>query len=182
MTKTRMLGRWWGVAWGYWPLAIWCSLGLWVGLGWWLWGRVGDVPTAVGGGLLCVLAHWLGEMAHQGGHAWVAKRVGYPQSRWVFVHLLLAAQYPPDEPPLPNATHRRRAWGGVPVSLGVAAVAGLWLLGFAPVSPLWTAVAQFVFWENLLVFGLGALLPIYTLFGRGFETDGDALYRFWRDE
>jgi hypothetical protein len=180
MTKTKIIGRWWGVEWGYWPLAGWLSLLLWAGLAGWLWGRVGDWPTAVGGGLLCLLLHWLGEMAHQAGHAFMAKRVGYPQSRWVFLHLLLAAQYPKSEPPLPTAVHRQRAIGGVPVSMSITAVAAVWLFAFTPASPLWLAIAQFLFWENLLLYTCGALFPIHTLTGKAFETDGDALIRLWR--
>lgn len=180
MTKTTFLGKWLGVEWGYWPLALWCSVGLWLALAGWLWGRVGDWPTAVAGGLLCLMIHWLGEMLHQAGHAFMAKRVGHPQSRWVFLHLLLAAQYPKNEPKLPTAVHLRRAMGGIPVSVALSVVAAVWLFRFTPASPLWLAVAQFTFWENLLVYALGALFPLHTISGRAFETDGDTLLRLWR--
>ena len=177
MTKTRFFGNWCGVDWGYWPLAVWGSLGLWAVLAGSLWWRVGDVPSAVAGGFLGMSLHWLGEALHQAGHAWVAKRVGYPQSRWIFLHLFIAAQYPKDEPTLPTAVHRRRALGGLPASLLVSALAAVWLFLLTPASPLWLAIAQFVFWENLLLFSLGALLPLYTITGMGFETDGDTLWR-----
>lgn len=127
---------------------------------------------AVGVGGTAVLLHWLGELLHQLGHAWVARRVGYPMRKLVSWLVLFGSSYPKDEPPLHATIHIRRALGGPAVSLAITLIAGLLLLILpTPGSP-GTLLTGFVFWENLLVFFLGAFLPL------GF-TDGSTLLTWW---
>ena len=108
--------------------AIYSSLLLWGVLG-----AVGillfDLSPAAGllGGLIGMLLHWAGELAHQLGHAAAARRVGYPMREIRCLFLLAASRYPRDEPPLPAEIHIRRALGGAPVNFGLA------LLGLIPV-------------------------------------------------
>lgn len=119
-----------------------------------------------------VLLHWLGDLFHQLGHAWVARRVGYPMRKLVSWLVLFGSRYPQDEPPLPASIHIRRALGGPVVSLAITLVTGLLLLSLpANGSPI-THLTAFVFWENLLVFFLGAFVPL------GF-TDGSTLLTWW---
>lgn len=136
---------------------------LWLGLA---------LPEAVGGGLAAALLHWLGEEVHQQGHALAARRTGYPMSGvrlwWWFGQSL----YPADEPELPARVHVRRALGGVPASLALAALGGVAAWGLRQAGGVGYWLAVFVFLENLLVFALGALLPL------GF-TDGSTLLRYW---
>ena len=119
-----------------------------------------------------VILHWLGELVHQLGHAWVARRVGYPMRKLVSWLVLFGSLYPKNEPPLHARIHIRRALGGPAVSLAITVISGLLLLLFPNTnSPAYLIVA-FVFWENLLVFFLGAFLPL------GF-TDGSTLLTWW---
>lgn len=133
------------------------------------------MAVMVGG--TAVLLHWLGELVHQLGHAWVARRVGYPMRKLVSWLVLFGSSYPKDEPPLHATIHIRRALGGPAVSLAITLIAGLLLLilpasGAPDTGSPGTLLTGFVFWENLLVFFLGAFLPL------GF-TDGSTLLTWW---
>ena len=127
---------------------------------------------AAGVGLAVVGLHWASELFHQLGHASAARHTGHPMTgirAWI---LLSASGYPADEPALPAGIHIRRALGGPAasallslVTLGVArAVPRRW--------PLLRGLAWFTFWENLLVFTVGAFIPL------GFN-DGSTLLHWW---
>lgn len=169
-----------------WPLGTVLGVEVWFtqsslllsGLLWLLFGVAAAVwlklpwGVAVGMAGTAVLLHWLGELLHQLGHAWVARRVGYPMRKLVSWLVLFGSSYPKDEPPLHATIHIRRALGGPAVSLAITLIAGLLLLILpAPGSP-GSILTAFVFWENLLVFFLGAFLPL------GF-TDGSTLLTWW---
>ena len=130
---------------------------------------------AVKGGLIAALLHWVGEDWHQFGHAWAARRVGYPMQGvelwWFFGRSL----YPSDEPELPARVHIRRALGGAPASLVLTLLAGAITLGLQESAGVGYWVGLFFFIENLFVFTLGAFLPL------GF-TDGSTLLRYWGKE
>jgi hypothetical protein len=125
-------------------------------------------------GLVVTLIHWPSDLLHQLGHAIAARSTGYPMSGLRLWFLLSSGLYPLDEPELPARTHVRRALGGPTMSLIGAIVAGLivWLMSSAG-SP-YTWIAVFAFLDNLLIFTLGAFLPL------GF-TDGSTLLRLWRN-
>jgi hypothetical protein len=155
------------------PLAAGCSLLLWVALALVAVFAFRLPPaTAVAGGLAAVLLHWLSELLHQLGHAAVARRVGYPMREIRLLHLLAISLYPRDEPALPAELHIKRALGGPPVSI----LLGLLGLGIAWWWPdrhsVWYLLALFFGLENLLLFGLGAFVPL------GF-TDGSTLLTWW---
>jgi hypothetical protein len=156
------------------PSAVFSTLLLWLilsGVGRWAL----DLPAgqAVLGGLLATVLHWLGELWHHLGHAWAARRTGYPMSGVMMVWLLAASLYPRDEGTLPGHIHIRRALGGPTGSLLLALAAAALLLALAPLSgTVWWYVALFFFLENLLIFTLGAFLPL------GF-TDGSTLLAWW---
>lgn len=149
------------------------SVGLWVVLsaGAFLF-LVLPLGEALLGGLIAMLLHWASETLHQLGHAYVARRVGYPMAGIRYGFLLAGSFYPRDEPALPAAVHLRRAVGGPPVSLSLALLGDLsaWLL--LPVGGLPYYLAVWFTFENLVVFFLGALLPL------GF-TDGSTLLKWW---
>lgn len=180
MNRTIRLGKFLGLEWGLRPTAIVGSLILWVIFSIIAYIVLRDWPTAVWASLICTDLHWLGDILHQSGHALAAKSTGYPQKRWIIQHILLTTLYPKDEPLLSPAVHIRRALGGAPVSLLIAAVAGYFAFVTPPASPFWLFILQFIFWENLLLYGLGALLPANLLTRIGFDTDGDTLYKLWR--
>jgi hypothetical protein len=121
-------------------------------------------------GLAVAALHWAGELWHQYGHAAVAYRTGYPMTGIQLWGPLSASQYPA-EPDLPPATHIRRALGGPFASaLLVAILAGVAQL--VPRRSVAGKLVRFAFWENLLVFCLGAFLPL------GFN-DGSSLLHWW---
>jgi hypothetical protein len=131
-------------------------------------------------GLLSALIFFVSEFLHQLGHAWAARAVGHPMRGIRFFSLFGGSVYPSDEPPLPRRVHVLRSLGGfwINVLIGLlllpAALSawpnggvGAWLLAFAVCA-------------NLLVLGLGALLPIPVPGGDGGVTDGGALLRHWQ--
>ncbi len=129
---------------------------------------------AVGGSLAAVILHWVSVIAHQLSHAWAARRTGYAMTgiRLGMSGVLSTSVYPPDEPPLPAATHIRRALGGPAGSLLVTVVAGVIALLLRPLGGALWWVGVFFFLDNLIVITLGAFLPL------GF-TDGSTLLRWW---
>ncbi|MFN8596931.1 MAG: hypothetical protein U0559_12210 [Anaerolineae bacterium] len=127
------------------------------------------IGTAVLGGLLGAIAHFLSELLHQLGHAWAARRTGYPMTGVRYWFVLGTSLYPPDEPALPGRIHIRRALGGPIISMLIgliATVLTLILYGLAGWLMLFIAV------DNFLILGLGAFLPL------GF-TDGSTILNWW---
>ncbi|MCA9941398.1 MAG: hypothetical protein KC418_22315 [Anaerolineales bacterium] len=144
-------------------LILWATLGaagyLFLGL---------SLGSAVAGGFVAVLLHWLSDLGHQLGHVWAARRVGWPMQRLHLHWFLIGSFYPRDEPELPASVHIRRALGGSPASLLLSLLGLLAMFALRPTGGLPAYLSQFFFWENLLVFALGAFLPL------GF-TDGSTL-------
>lgn len=133
-----------------------------------------DLPvgTAVLAGFLAATLHYLFELWHCLSHAVAARRTGYPMSGIMYNWVLGGTLYPRDEPELPAAVHIRRALGGPIGSLLLALVMGLVAWGLRPLGGLLYGLTLFAFWDNLLFFTLGALLPL------GF-TDGSTLLKYW---
>jgi hypothetical protein len=132
------------------------------------------VVEAILGSMAAVLLHWVASFAHQLGHAWAARRTGYPMWGIHFgpLGLLSASLYPRDEPDLPANIHIRRALGGPTGSLLASLLAGgiALLLRNSGGTPWWLAL--FFFLDSFLVFTLGPFLPL------GF-TDGSTLLHWW---
>ena len=113
------------------PLAFAGSIGLWV-IVVVLMVAAFSIPivSALLGGLIVVVLHWFSEVVHQLGHAWAARRTGYPMTgiRFGTRAILATALYPPAEPPLPAKTHIRRATGGPIFSAWLSAMAFIVIL------------------------------------------------------
>ncbi len=99
------------------PPALLGSALLWVAFAW-AGAALLEFPfcLALVGGLAATGLHWLADFCHQLGHAWEARRAGYPMTgvnlgKWL---IFSVSQYPPGEPDLPAAIHVRRALGGPP--------------------------------------------------------------------
>ena len=153
------------------PSAIVGSLALWALLsaaGIWLLGL--SAGAALLGGLIAVLLHWFSEIVHHFGHAWAARRTGYPMTGISLWGVLGSSVYPQDEPPLPAMVHIRRALGGPIASLLLTVVASLIALALRPVGGLLGWVALFFFLENLFVFTLQVFIPL------SFNDGGTLLY------
>ncbi len=148
-------------------LLLWALLGAiarWLGLA---------LPQALAAGLAATVLHWLSDLIHHLGHAWAARRTGYPMLGVCFWGVLGTSIYPRDEPPLPAAVHIRRALGGPLASLLLAGLAGLATLLIGPSGGVAWWVALFCLLENLCINSLQALLPL------GFN-DGATLLYWWR--
>jgi len=169
------LGQIWGITISAEASALIGSLFLWLGqsaLAYWL--LRAPLNEALLAGFLAVPLFWLGDFLHQLGHAWVARRVGYPMKEIRFRGFLIVTFYPRHEPKLPARTHIKRALGGPPVSLLIGILAfGLVLLARnIPNGMVWWLSLLF-FLQNFFIFFLGAFLPL------GF-TDGSTLLKYMR--
>jgi hypothetical protein len=130
-------------------------------------------PKALITSLIAVALHWISEILHNLGHAWAARRTGYPMIGVQLWGVLSMSVYPLDEPSLPARIHIQRAIGGPFGSLLVTLAAGALTLALRPAGGVGWWLALLLFLDNLLVFTLGALLPL------GF-TDGTTLLHWWR--
>ena len=135
-----------------------------------------SADAAILGGLLAAILHWCADILHQLGHAWAARRTGYSMTGIRLWWLLSSSLYPANEPTLPRAVHIRRALGGPTASALWSLLSGLIVLALAlgSVGGLAWWLALFFFLDNLLVFTLGALLPL------GF-TDGSTLLQLRKE-
>lgn len=135
-----------------------------------------DLPIsqAIGGGLIAALLYWFSDIVHHLGHAFVARRTGYPMVGIRLGKYLIfgTSVYPADEEALPAAIHIRRALGGPTGSLLFTLVTGAIALALRPIGGVVWWVALFVCLNNLVTFTLGAFLPL------GF-TDGSTLLEWW---
>jgi len=140
---------------------------------------------AVLAGLLSALIFLVCEWLHQYGHALAARSVGGPMVGIRFFNLFSGSEYPADDPALPPAAHVRRALGGFWVNLVLGLLflpvaLKLWPQGreiLPPVVSLVAWLAGFGLVMNVLVLGLGALLPL-RIPGGGL-TDGGTLLKYW---
>ena len=129
--------------------------------------------VALAGGALAAALHFVSELWHQSGHARAAAATGYPMTGVHLWGLLGTSLYPPDEPELPGEVHARRALGGPRASVWFAAVGGLLALATRPIGGLAHMVSTLFALENLLIFSLGAFVPLPFM-----ETDGTTLLRY----
>lgn len=174
MSKPFKVGRVFGLEISAYPsapagfLLLWAVLAV---LGGWLlrW----SAATAIGAGFAAATVHFLSELPHQFGHALAARRTGYPMLGVRYWWVFGASRYPHDEPELPAALHIRRALGGAPASLAVAVVAAAVAWALWPTTSVFFWIAAFMTADNLLVYTLGAFLPL------GF-TDGSTLLHYWK--
>jgi hypothetical protein len=175
--KEYQLGKMARVRWTMTPAAIFGSLGLWLVVVV-LMIAVFNIPigSAVLGGVVVVILHWFSEVVHQLGHAWAARRTGYPMTggRAGKFGLFITSLYPPDEPALPAKLHIRRAVGGPIFSAWLASIAFIILLMVIQFAgAVWQFVLWFFFLENLFVFTLQVFLPL------GFN-DGATIWHWLR--
>lgn len=128
---------------------------------------------AVIGAVVGTALYWSGETIHQLGHGLAARRVGYPMIGLRYWALVATSLYPPDEPALPGSIHIRRALGGPIISLISTLIWGgvVLMLGGAPGSLIWW-LTVWALLANLLVFTLGAMLPLSW-------TDGGTILYWW---
>lgn len=130
--------------------------------------------TAVAGGVLVTQIHYFSELWHQLGHARAAEMTGFPMKGVTLVGPIGKSVYPSNEGLLPAPTHIQRAVGGPIFSILLTLVSGLLALATRPLGGLPLFLATFTFLDNLLVFVIGAMLPL------GF-TDGSTILA-WRDQ
>jgi hypothetical protein len=125
---------------------------------------------AMVGGLVAVVLHWLTVCWHHVGHAYAARRVGYPMQGVRFGFLIAASVYPSDEPALPAAVHVARAFGGPTANF-------LLCLLIAPFV-FFTRLIGGVFWLLVLFLFLDNLILAVQLFIPLSFNDGSAIL-YW---
>jgi hypothetical protein len=158
--KTIQLGKLFGLQISVFPLAIAGTFMVWGSVTLALfYGIKLSLGESILFGLIAALLHWTSELIHSLGHAYAAKRTGYPMVGITFGALALFAltRYPKDEPDLPPSIHIRRALGG-PIINGLLSII-LYLL-----LPLWRGdwlwLGLFTLLENIFVYTLQVFLPL----------------------
>lgn len=131
-----------------------------------------SLKQAILGGFIATEIHWLSEFWHHFGHAQAARQTGYPMSGICANGPIATSLYPPDEPILPGPIHIKRALGG-PIASGLLTLAlAVLALAMRPLGGIPLMAASLAFFENLIVFSLGAFLPL------GF-TDGSTILHYF---
>lgn len=130
---------------------------------------------ALAGGLAAAAFHWDNELMHHLGHAWAARRTGFPMKGIHFYGFLAASRYPAGEPELPARLHIRRAMGGPLASFLWSIILGVLFLVSWPTGSVMGWALLFAFLDSLLITGLGSLLPLSF-------TDGGTLLNYWRKQ
>ena len=132
------------------------------------------ISQAIVGGLVAALLYWVSDIVHHLGHAYAARRTGYPMvgARLGKYLIFGTSLYPEDEEALPAEIHIRRALGGPIGSLASTAVTGIVALLFYPVGGVVWWIALFVCLANFFMFTIGPFLPL------GF-TDGSTILKWW---
>lgn len=120
------------------------------------------------GGILALIIHFLSEGWHQIGHANMAEQTGYPMEGVEFWGPLASSTYPENEGMLGPDIHIQRAVGGPIFSLTLSLITGVIAIALRPIGGSALLLAYFTLLDNLLVFTIGALLPL------GF-TDGSTI-------
>jgi len=139
-----------------------------------IWNLKLPLLEAIATGFMATLLYWVTAVVHQLGHAMAARRTGYPMSGIRLGKLLVLATslYPEDEAPLPATIHIRRALGGPIGSFLFTILSGFVAYLLYPVGGVIEWLAEFVYLTSLVIFTLGAILPL------GF-TDGSTLLEWW---
>ena len=161
--KEHRLGTWAGLQWTMTRSAIIGAIGLWLVVAAVMVAFNIPIGSALLGGVIVVLLHELSEIVHQLGHAWAARRTGYPMSgvRFGVLGIFAASVYPPAEPALPAKIHIRRAMGGPIFSAWLSSIAFIIiLLTIRTAAPVWQFVLWFFFLDNLFVMTLQAFIPL----------------------
>jgi hypothetical protein len=168
--KSIHLGKLFGLQFSVLPLAFVGLLILWIGFSAIAFYGI-KIPygESILMGFIAALLHWTFELIHSLGHAYAAKRTGYPMIGITFGTLAIFAltRYPKDEPNLPPSIHIRRALGG-PVINGLLSIILYFLLPIWPGNWFW--LGMFALLENLFVYTLQVFLPV------GFN-DGSTILR-----
>ena len=147
-------------------------LGLW-GLAAWLAGRGHpERPWSVRilVGLFATIAMMVADFGHAMAHIISARYAGAPMDEILISEGMPRTLYYDND--VPPRAHRTRALGGPIFSFLLTLAAGLVALLFRPIGGLPLSLAVFTFLDNLLVFTIGALLPL------GF-TDGSTILTWW---
>jgi hypothetical protein len=123
------------------------------------------------GAVAAAALHYVAEYLHNFGHALGAKRSGYPMTGIMFWWVLGRSLYPRDEGELPATVHIQRALAGPLFSAVITMIGAVFAWALSAAGGVAFYVAAFFALDNLLVFTLGAFLPL------GF-TDGSTLL-YW---
>lgn len=130
--------------------------------------------------VLSLVIHVISEFLHNVGHSIAARRTGYPMTGLNYYLVIAMSLYPEDEGELPPQVHIRRALGGPLFSMVVMVVCLLILLALWNQDGVIRFVAGFAFGVNLVIFSVGALLPLRI--PNVFESDGGTILYWLRQQ
>lgn len=117
-------------------------------------------PKAVLGALIASVLDPIIILIHQLGHAWAAKRTGWPMIGISFWSLFSTCIYPSDEPELSASVHLRRAVGGPVASFLNGLIIGIPALWLLPRKGVARLLALFWVIDACVVRSLLALGPV----------------------
>ncbi len=123
-------------------------------------------------GFLAMLIHFMSEWWHQIGHSQMAEQTGHPMKGMEFWGPLSTSLYPDNEGMLSADVHIQRALGGPIFSFALALISGAIAMALRPLGGPGLVLAYFTFLDNLLVFTVGALIPLRF-------NDGGTLLHWW---
>ncbi len=118
------------------------------------------------GALIGVVLHWALEFVHHLGHAFAAKRTGYPMLgvKVGLFYILMMSVYAKDEPELPPNVHIQRALGG-PIFSGLLGIVFLVLVLLTrDQNDLLAWLLRLGLFESFLM-SIGALAPVRFIDG-----------------
>lgn len=128
-------------------------------------------------GLVLADLHYVGSFWHHLGHAFLARRAGYPMAGITYWGLLGRSEYPSDEGDVPPSAHIQRALGGALFSSLACVVLLALIILHNGTFLLLHLVLVIAFLENVLVYTVGALFPPVRI--SGFSNDGATIV-YWR--
>lgn len=173
--KSTDLGKLFGLQMSFTPLVFIGITGIWVVLSFGGY-FVFDISRgeSIYLGFVAMFLHYVLELIHSLGHAFVAKQIGYPMTEIRFGVYGIYAQtiYPKNEPELPSRIHILRALGGPIANLILAFILfvtiQLW-------KENWYWVGMFVFLDNL-VYVVQVFIPL------GFNDASTILYHLRKNK
>ena len=175
MEKEHKLGKFFGLSLSLVPSFFFGTVLLWVvqsGVGYWFLKL--PLSQAIFAGMVATLLYWVADIIHHLGHAYAARRTGYPMvgirlgTRFIFG----TSVYPNDEESLPANIHIRRALGGPSGSFLFTIATGIIAGLLFPLGGAVWWIALYLCLISFFMFTLGPFMPL------GF-TDGSTILE-WR--
>ncbi|MFZ1042364.1 MAG: hypothetical protein WAN58_13745 [Anaerolineales bacterium] len=118
-------------------------------------------------GICFAIYHEIAQLAHQFGHALVARATGYPMTGIRYEYSFSFSEYPANEPKLPDRIHIQRSLGGVAaLTILLLVVVGIWTSVHIPADGFVHWLRNFILFDAIFMFFTSAVLSDGVLFIR----------------